>query len=315
MFGSIKKIFRSFDWSLPVVLLVVGALCGCQVFNDSCPVGTPEVWGKGLPTDLDIRKEYIRQCEAPVGNFIADAILNYDYNVDLGDSHIHVALINAGAIRDGVACGSTTSSRDRIPKGPITDQDILQLLPFSDTVVIVKMKGSQLKRVLEHSVSSLNLSGELGQEGHFLQVAGKDGISIEIDCSKPAQTLNETGMGIVTPGERIVSMRYGKNDIEIIPTGDYYVATLDYLVGDDDGVPNDGFVGFHYKADDEPEPPVVIQTYIPLIDVVHYWLGNYETTITDEYPDDPDVLKTYPSSEGRLVYTSCDELAGICATQ
>ncbi len=299
------------------VLLLV-SLASCQVFNDSCPVSTPEVWGKGLPVDMDIRREYVRQCEAPVGNFLADAIRHYDYGLDLGESSVLIGLINSGAIRDGVECGSATSSRERIPKGPITDQDIYQLIPFyDDTIVVVKMTGSQLKRVLERSVSSLNFSGTEGQQGHFLQISGKQGIKVEVDCSKPAQTLNGPGTEIATPGQRIVSMclKSGDQCFEITPTASYYVATLDYLVGEDDGVANDGFIGFHYHEGDEP-PPEVIQTYIPLIDVVHAWLVDYESTIEAEYPENAsEILKTYPSVEGRLTYTSCDELAGICGTQ
>ena len=59
---------------LSSLLAVLAGLLACEVFNKSCPVTTPEVWGKGLAVDLDIREEFVRQCEAPVGNFLADAL-------------------------------------------------------------------------------------------------------------------------------------------------------------------------------------------------------------------------------------------------
>ena len=106
----------------------------------------------------------------------------------------------------------------------------------------------------------------------------------------------------------------GDNCAEILPTATYYVATLDYLVGEDGGVPNDGFVGFHFQGEGE-EKPEVFQTYIPLIDVVHEWLVNYEVGLAKEYPNDEEKLKNYPSVESRLVYNGCEDLASICGMQ
>jgi 2',3'-cyclic-nucleotide 2'-phosphodiesterase (5'-nucleotidase family) len=293
-------------------------LGGCEVFNESCPVTTPEVWGKGLTVDLDIRQEFVRQCEAPVGDFLADGFRMYPYSLRYQDQPVTVrmALINAGAIRDEVACGEAGSKRDRIPQGPITDQDVYQLLPFyEDSVVIVRMSGSQIKRVLERSVSALTLSGEEGQEGHFLQISGERGVQVAVDCGGAAQTLTNGGKDIGEPGTRIVDVCLGREPcVPIADTGIYFVATLDFLVGtDDQGVPNDGFVGFHYAAPGEEEP-VIIQTYLPVIDVVRYWLVNYEDGLRAEYPEqiaDQILAAGYPAVEQRLKYTDCG-LEGVC---
>ena len=50
--------------------------------------------------------------------------------------------------------------------GPVTLEDILAVLPFSNTVAIVKLRGLHLLEVLEHSVSALPLAGR------FLQFSG-----------------------------------------------------------------------------------------------------------------------------------------------
>ncbi len=285
-----------------LLTIALGLGLGCAKFNDSCPVTTPEVWGE-IGVDLDIRRKYIRQCEAPVGNFLADALLNYDYNLQYEgqDVVVTMGLINSGAIRDRVTCGDLGDTRDRIPQGPVTDQDLFQLLPFyEDSVVVVRMDVDSLTRVLERSVSALGIEGGEGQEeGYFMQVAGQRGVRVDLDCSGTAQTLDTSGKVIVTEGTRISGICVG--DPCEPPPGIIYVATLDFVVGESaDGVPNDGFVGFH-------DPSVeVLETFLPVIDVVRPWLAGYAR----DHGLDPSV---YPAVEGRLNYqASCEELSSSC---
>lgn len=295
-----------------LVVLAVGVLANaaCEVFNDSCPVTTPEVWGQ-INVDLDIRRDYVRRCEAPVGNFLADALLNFEYNLQDPetdppglDINVRVALFNAGAIRDEVRCGEAGETRERIPKGAVTDQDIYQLMPFyQDAVVVVKMNGGQLLRVLERGVSSLTLEGSLSAEGHFLQVAGEGGIQLDIDCSGTAQTLTSDAMNIETPGSRIKLVQIGPSSI-IDPADPltldrvFYIATLDYLVGTDDfQVPNDGFVAF------QEDGVVVFETHRPVIDIVKWWLQGYPAET-----DYPGVDPTHP----RLGFSSCEHTGQFC---
>jgi hypothetical protein len=295
--------------ALIILLALAGLASGaCEVFNDSCPVTTPEIWGQ-INVDLDIRRDYVRRCEAPVGNFMADALLNFDYDLQDPDTggpiNVRVALFNAGAIRDEVRCGGAEpETRERIPKGAVTDQDLYQLMPFyQDAVVVVKMKGSQLLRVLERGVSSLTLEGQLSAEGHFLQVAGELGIQVDVDCSGNAQTLDSEAKNIENAGSRIKLVQIGENSF--IDPGDpgslegiFYVATLDYLVGTDDHeVPNDGFVAFQEGG------VVVFETHRPVIDVVKWWLTNYTAT-----PDYPGVDASYP----RLDFSNCEHTGLYC---
>jgi len=272
-------------------LLLAGA---CAVYNESCPITNPEVWGL-ISVDLDIRKAYVRQCEAPVGNFLADALLNYPYGLRDGDADVpvRVAVINGGAIRDKVICGEAGASRERIPRGPITDQDVFQLLPFyEDSVVVVRMNGLQLRKVLERAVSSLGTSGSEGQRGYYLHVAAERGVQVQVDCSLTPQTLSPDATIILQEGTRVTSACIGTPCAPLLDDGTYYVAMLDYMVGEDDnGVPNDGFVALH-------EPDIkVLQTYLPVIDVVKAWIQGYPATVPEGV--------TYPSVEGRILTTNC----------
>jgi len=273
-------------------------------------VTTPEVWGQ-INVDLDIRRDYVRRCEAPVGNFLADALLNFDYDLQDPetdppglDINVRVALFNAGAIRDEVRCGEAGETRERIPKGAVTDQDIYQLMPFyQDAVVVVKLNGGQLLRVLERGVSSLTLEGTLSAEGHFLQVAGEGGIQLDVDCGGAAQTLTADAKNIEAAGSRVKLVQIGQSSI--IDPGDpltldrvFYVATLDYLVGTDDNqVPNDGFVAF------QEDGVVVFETHRPVIDVVKWWLQGYPAE-----RDYPGVDPAYR----RLDFSNCDHTSQFC---
>ena len=298
------------EWKkmMVAVLAVAGILqSACEVFNDSCPVTTPEVWGQ-INVDLDIRRDYVRRCEAPVGNFMADALLNFQYDLQdpetQSDINVRVALFNAGAIRDEVRCGEAGETRERIPKGAVTDQDIYQLMPFyQDAVVVVKMKGGQLLKVLERGVSSLTQEGQLSAEGHFLQVAGERGVQVDVDCSGVAQTLTSDAKNIQVDGSRVGLIQIGDSSI-IDPgvpgslEGIFYVATLDYLVGTDDhDVPNDGFVAFH------EQDVVVFETHRPVIDIVKWWLESYPAE-----KDYPGVDPSYP----RLDLQNCEHTSQYC---
>ena len=69
-----------------------------------------------------------------------------------------IGLINSGGIRTS------------LDKGNISFSDLMGLLPFTNTVDIVKLKGRDLRDTLEFSTSSLGTD----KRGRFLQVSGKD---------------------------------------------------------------------------------------------------------------------------------------------
>ena len=78
-----------------------------------------------------------------------------------------IALINSGGIRND------------LDKGNISFSDMMGILPFSNTVDIVMLKGKDLRAVLESSAASLQLKEtspgrkEVQGRGKFLQVSGR----------------------------------------------------------------------------------------------------------------------------------------------
>ncbi|MFM7601021.1 MAG: bifunctional metallophosphatase/5'-nucleotidase [Pseudanabaena sp.] len=108
-----------------------------------------KVIGKSLIA-LDGDRVKLRSSETALGNLIADAILAKT-KID----QVQVALVNAGGIRNG------------FPLGNITMGNVLEVLPFGNTITRVELTGNQLKEALESGVSM----AERG-EGRFPQVAG-----------------------------------------------------------------------------------------------------------------------------------------------
>lgn len=102
--------------------------------------------------------QIVRNQEAPIGNFCADAyrtILNTD-----------VAFINGGGIRAG------------LPQGNITFNDIYTMFPFENLAATADITGATLMDLLEMSVSLAP-----GEYGGFMQVAG---MKFEYDPTIPS---------------------------------------------------------------------------------------------------------------------------------
>jgi 5'-nucleotidase / UDP-sugar diphosphatase len=104
---------------------------------------------------LDGRESSCRFAECNLGNLLADALL------EEGRAHggAQVALQNGGGIRSSISAG------------PITIGQVLEVLPFGNTVSTFGLKGSDLLAVLEHGVSVVEDPDNDGT-GRFLQVAG-----------------------------------------------------------------------------------------------------------------------------------------------
>lgn len=102
--------------------------------------------------------QIVRNQEAPLGNFCADAyrtILNTD-----------IAIINGGGIRAG------------LPQGNITFNDIYTMFPFENLAATADITGANLMDLLEMSVSLAP-----GEYGGFMQVSG---VKFEYDPTIPS---------------------------------------------------------------------------------------------------------------------------------
>ncbi len=99
-----------------------------------------------LSMDLEGKREVVRYQESLLGDIIAD-IMRERVDAD-------IAFFNGGSIRQG------------LKKGFITERDVYNVFPFSDTIVIGQIKGSELQEVLDYFA-------EKGQgAGGFLQISG-----------------------------------------------------------------------------------------------------------------------------------------------
>ena len=145
---------------------------------------------------LDARESLTRREETPLGRFFAE-LLRQRVGAQVG-------LLNAGAIRGNRV----------ISPGPITRRDVRELLPFSNTVTLLEVSGTDLRAALERSVDELPRP-----TGHYLQTAG---VRMTVDATRP-------------PGRRVEAIEIGGRPLD--PGGLYRVAVPDYLARGKDGYP------------------------------------------------------------------------------
>ncbi|TCI57335.1 bifunctional metallophosphatase/5'-nucleotidase [Exiguobacterium sp. SH1S21] len=142
----------------------------------------------------DISAPSVRKQETALGNLIADGMLAKAKEYD---ASIIAAVQNAGGIRSNIEAG------------PVTTGEVINVLPFGNTLAVMELSGAELLAALERSVSVYPR-----ESGGFLQVSG---LKVEFDSSKPAN-------------ERIVSVTYnnGTTDVAIEAGGTYKIATNFY---------------------------------------------------------------------------------------
>jgi 5'-nucleotidase len=87
-----------------------------------------------------------RFAECPLGNLVADAMLAEAPGAE-------VALMNAGGLRTG------------LPGGAVTLGDVLTVLPFGNTLAMLRLRGADLRAAVAHGLARAGGGG-------FLQVAG-----------------------------------------------------------------------------------------------------------------------------------------------
>lgn len=90
-----------------------------------------------LSVDLDARETSVRSAETAIGNFFAEAIAQY-HKVDL-------VVMNGGSIRG-----------DKVyAKGDLTKATLIEMHPFGNTVVKIRIHGKDIKPYLERSLSCI----------------------------------------------------------------------------------------------------------------------------------------------------------------
>ncbi|MBC6480785.1 MAG: 5'-nucleotidase C-terminal domain-containing protein [Hormoscilla sp. GM7CHS1pb] len=142
----------------------------------------------------------LRSGETNLGNLVADAIL-----AKTRPDGCRIAILNSGGIRTS------------IPPGQVTVGQVLEMLPFGNTIARLDLTGEQIKAALEHGVSQVELA-----MGSFPQVAG---LQFVWNPHAPA-------------GDRIVQIQVQQQDGTFAPLqteATYRVVTNDFLLKGGDG--------------------------------------------------------------------------------
>ena len=87
--------------------------------------------------------------ESNMGNLFADAIAAFDKRID-------IAVVNSGALRQDIEAGVVT-------KG-----DLISAFPFPNTVVMTKLKGSQIKIIFNHAAGMTNGILQVSEDAKYL---------------------------------------------------------------------------------------------------------------------------------------------------
>ncbi len=160
----------------PLCCVAVVLLQSCIAYNPDCADDNTPVVGR---TDaiLDLRRDFVRTQEAPIGNLITDAYFAHLEPQMQGRPAI--AVLDSGAIRDRNDCALDGF----IDRGPITLGQLADILPFDNVVVLGKVTETNLWLLLERAVRRLGDPGQAGLAEDFLQVSH---LRFTVDCGQPA---------------------------------------------------------------------------------------------------------------------------------
>ncbi|MFF2019142.1 5'-nucleotidase C-terminal domain-containing protein [Paenibacillus sp. NPDC058177] len=167
----------------------------------------------------------VRKEETAIGNLIADGVNSKSKELvtkllssdDLATIKGFVSIQNGGGIRAG------------INKGNISLGDVLTVMPFSNSLVALKVTGQEIIESLENGVSGLE-----SDQGRFAQVSG---MKYTYDSSKKPEIINPTTNVLEQKGERMVSVEIKQADgsyVAIDPKGYYILSTNSFMAGGGD---------------------------------------------------------------------------------
>lgn len=149
---------------------------------------------------IDGSRESCRAVECPMGNLVADAMLDR-----VADQGVTIAIQNGGGLRAS------------IDAGPVTMGEVLTVLPFQNTLSTFEVTGETIVAALENGVSQLEEGA-----GRFAQVAG---LKYTFDPAAPAGARVSDVM-VLIGGDA-----WGPID----PAATYKVVSNNYVRGGGDG--------------------------------------------------------------------------------
>lgn len=163
---------------------------------------------------LNGERAQARTQETNLGNLITDAMeayasKNFSHQPDF-------AITNGGGIRAS------------IEKGEVTENDIITVLPFGNLISQIQVKGSDVEKAFEHSLSADTETQDgkkvLVANGGFLQVS--DSLRVYYDINKASgQRINAI---------KVLNKENGEYE-DLDPNRTYYVTTNDFTANQGDG--------------------------------------------------------------------------------
>lgn len=172
-----------------------------------------------LPTEADGQSCRFKECS--LGNMVADSMLAH-----ASPWGAQIALMNGGGIRASLG------------RGQVTSLMLQDSLPFDKTLVLLTLKGSVIKQIIEHGVF-YSEDPKNSNTGRFLQVAG---LRYVYNSASPS-------------GQRVkrIFVQKGKDWVLLKLDQTYKVAANSYLVQGGDnfihfaGQPNPVYMGVELK--------------------------------------------------------------------
>ncbi len=165
-----------------------------------------EVIGKS-DYDLCISDEegnrVVRNVETNLGDLVADSY-RYITGADIG-------LVNSGSVRSDISAGD------------LTYEDILNVEPFSNRIVKIRVKGQAIADALEFGVSN-----EPEEFGGFLQVSGLE-FTVDLD-QKADVKKDENGLLLSIEGDERRVSDIKVNGKALDPDKEYTIAGNEYLL-------------------------------------------------------------------------------------
>lgn len=212
---------------IPKVVEVTDALRAVIASKDGATFGKTAVYLNGL-------RPSVRTEETNLGNLTADANL---YAAQQVDASTVLSLKNGGGIRDSI--GAISESGERIPPvanavankqdGEVSQLDIENSLRFNNTLSLVTVTASQLKRLVENGVAGIRAGAT---PGSFAQIGG---FRFRFDPINEAPGSRVRSLFVDGPGgtETIVAGGQVVGD----PDRTFRMVTLSFLASGGDGYP------------------------------------------------------------------------------
>ncbi|EGQ2751782.1 TPA: LPXTG cell wall anchor domain-containing protein [Staphylococcus pseudintermedius] len=241
--------------------------------NEAFLKATSEVIIPNNTVDFQGERDDVRTHETNLGNAITDAMEAYGQKGFSRPSDF--AVTNSGGIRASIA------------KGKVTLNDVITVLPFGNTIAQISVKGSDVWKAFEHSLSAptMTTDGEtqLSANGGLLQVSKS--IQVYFDMNK-------------APGERINAIRVLNKqtgqfeDLDMSRT--YAVAMNDFTASG-----GDGFDMFGGPREEGISLEQVFANYLKTADLSQYATTAPQRIINGKPAQNSEMPKiTPPSSKG-----------------